>query len=467
MTDETLTDDDLRARIARLEAENDALRGQVEAAPPPAPPARRRTGRWRPFVAVVLIVLGCLLAPIAVITGWAKATLTDTDAFVATYAPLAKDPAIQAYVVDQAMTAINQNVDVDQLTSDVIDAIKGLGVGPRASAALDLLKQPAADGVQSALRRGVDAFVTSDAFAQTWERALRISHTQLLATLSGDPNALIAAQNDGTIGIQLGPIIADIKQALLDRGINVASRIPDVNRTIPIAQSDDIPTVQLGYRAVIGLGTWLPWVSLILLFAGVLVARRRSRALLWAAAGFSLAMIVLLIGFATGRAVLITTLPPALVPSNVTTLIYDTATAAMTDTATVALVLGVVVGVVGWLAGPFTTPRRLRGLYLDGVGQIRSGAERRGVTTGRVGDWVYAQRRVLQTLVAVGAAAAILLLRPLSVAEIVTTLVVAVIVLIILSLVERPPQPASGEDAALTEETTAIEPTMPLPSRGG
>ena len=60
------------------------------------------------------------------------------------------------------------------------------------------------------------------------------------------------------------------------------------------------------------------------------------------------------------------------------------------------------------------------------------------MTTGRVGDWVYAQRRVLHVIIALVASAAIILLRPLSVADIVGTLVVAVIALIIVSLVERP-----------------------------
>ena len=36
-------------------------------------------------MAAVLIVLGCLMAPMAVVTGWAKTTLTDTDTFVATF----------------------------------------------------------------------------------------------------------------------------------------------------------------------------------------------------------------------------------------------------------------------------------------------------------------------------------------------------------------------------------------------
>ena len=61
--------------------------------------------------------------------GWGKTTLTDTDAFVATYAPLAHDPVVQSYIVDQASTAINANLDVEQLTSDVIDGSRHLASG--------------------------------------------------------------------------------------------------------------------------------------------------------------------------------------------------------------------------------------------------------------------------------------------------------------------------------------------------
>jgi hypothetical protein len=463
--DDTPTSTDLRARIAQLEAENASLREktQLTAPPPPvsSPSTPRKTGRWRPFVALLLIVIGSLLAPLAVISGWGKATLVDTDRFVATYAPLAQDPAVQAYVVNETMTVINNNININQLTSEVIDGIKGLGVPPRASSALDLLKAPAAQGIQSTMRSGVQAFVTSDAFATAWQQALRVSHTQLMATLSGDPNALVTAQADGTIGIQLGPIIADIKQALLDRGISIASRIPEVNRTIPLAQSQNLPTIQLGYRGVVAAGTWLPWVALIMIAAGVLVAKRRARTLIWAAVALAAVMAVLLIGFVTGRAVLLTTLPPSLVPTNVTTLLYDTATTDMKDTATATLVVAVVVALIAWLAGPFVVPRRLRGLYLDGVSSLRGAAESRGVTTGKVGTVIYAQRRVLHTLVAVGAAVAILLLRPLTIGEIIATLAVALGVLIILSLVERPPHPV---DEAVADQEMTI-PLPPAPSQ--
>jgi hypothetical protein len=126
------------------------------------------------------------------------------------------------------------------------------------------------------------------------------------------------------------------------------------------------------------------------------------------------------------------------VPSGVTTLLYDTATAAMHDTAVIGVVLAIAIAVVAWFAGPFKAPRRLRGFYTDAVAGLRHNAEQHGVTTGRVGSWVYAQRRVLHVIIALAASAAIILLRPISVSDIVGTLVVAVIALIVVSIVERP-----------------------------
>src|SRR5215467_1208140 len=54
---------------------------------------RTRRGRsWRAPVSVVLIVLGCILAPVAVIGVWAGTELSDTGRWVATVEPLIHDP---------------------------------------------------------------------------------------------------------------------------------------------------------------------------------------------------------------------------------------------------------------------------------------------------------------------------------------------------------------------------------------
>ena len=68
-------------------------------------------------------------------------------------------------------------------------------------------------------------------------------------------------------------------------------------------------------------------------------------------------------------------------------------------------------------------------------------------------------------MVGLGSAAALLLLRPLSVGEIFGTLIVALIVLIILSLVERPPA-AISQPVDPAADTAADEPTRPLPVQG-
>ena len=179
-------------------------------------------------------------------------------------------------------------------------------------------------------------------------------------------------------------------------------------------------------------------MALVFLTAGVLVARRRSVALVCAALGLGLSMLLLVLGFTIGRGLLLTAVPTAVVPAAVTTLFYDTATAAMHDTAVIGVVLAVSIAVVAWFAGPFRAPRRLRSFYTDGLAGLRDNAEQHGVTTGRFGGWIYAQRRVLHVIIALAASAAIILLRPLSVSDIVWTVAIAVLALVIVSLIERP-----------------------------
>ncbi len=42
-----------------------------------------------------MITLACVLAPLGVVSVWASAELSNTDAYIETVAPLAHDPAVQ------------------------------------------------------------------------------------------------------------------------------------------------------------------------------------------------------------------------------------------------------------------------------------------------------------------------------------------------------------------------------------
>ncbi|MEV8212675.1 hypothetical protein [Leifsonia sp. NPDC077715] len=438
-----VTNAELLQRIAALEEENASLRLQAGAdadtTPIPAPPAvKHRRGWGWTLLATVLIVLGAILAPLAVVASWAKVQLTDTDTFVATYAPLAHDPAVQAFVTDQAVKAVEDNVDIPQLTDQVIDGITGLGTGPVATKALDALKAPLAQGIVSLLQSTVQRFVASDAFAQVWQEALRASHNQLEATMTNSGNSAVTIGANGSIGIQLAPIMDRVKQQLVAQGITFASRIPTIDKTITVAQSSSIPTLQLFYGLAVAAGAWLPWVAIGLLALGVIVARRRALALVWAAVGLALAMALTLGAISVGRILFQASVSPSLVPSALAQKLYSTVTDAMIASAVAVLVLAIAVALVGWYSGPFAAPRRLRGFFGSGVAWVRTSAESHGITTGRVGEWLYAQRTLLRTAVAVIAAAIVLFVRPLTPSLIIWTLVLAALVVAILELLQRP-----------------------------
>ncbi|HUA95592.1 MAG TPA: hypothetical protein VMB82_08680, partial [Acidimicrobiales bacterium] len=93
----------------RVEAASDPVQpgsGQLS-------PARRpRLSRTRRVIAWILVVLASLLIPLSVVTVWAVGTVTNTDQYVATMAPLVRERVITAYVATQATNKLFDSVDV-------------------------------------------------------------------------------------------------------------------------------------------------------------------------------------------------------------------------------------------------------------------------------------------------------------------------------------------------------------------
>ncbi|PYG99471.1 hypothetical protein CVV67_15255 [Arthrobacter stackebrandtii] len=406
---------------------------------------RARTRGWT-LLAAVLLTFGSLLAPMAVAASWAKVQLSDTQRFVVSYSPLARDGRIQTFITAETLAVIEEHVDIAELTDQVFDGITELGTGPAATKALEALKGPAAQGVTSLVESTVASFVASDAFAQTWEDALRLTHAQLTATLQNDPRAAVAIGQDGSVGVQLGPIVERVKSELLQRGMTFAEQIPAVNRTITVTHAEQLPSLQLVYNLALAAGAWLPWTALLFLAAGVLVARRRHAALVWAGLGLALAMVMLLGGLAVGRTFFVGSVSPALIPVDVARLLFGTVTSGMAATGVSALVLAVCVAVAAWFSGPFPPARGLRSLFVSGAAWVRSSAEGHGVSTGRTGTWLHSHRTLVRAAIATGAAAIILFVRPLGVGVILWTVAGAVAAVAAVELMRRPPAGTVGGD---------------------
>ncbi|MDQ2690114.1 MAG: hypothetical protein M3Y29_07575, partial [Chloroflexota bacterium] len=289
---------DVEARLTALETENAMLRARLGGASDGDEPAPARRGRWRAVLSAVCIVLASVLVTVSIVGSWARVQLVDEARFVETFAPLSADPAVQAMVIDGVATAIDEKVDFQGITDDLFDGIQSLDLPPRAGAAIDLLRAPAAQGLENLVVAATTRLVESDAFTVAWQTGLQASHRVLVRTAAGGGD-VVTISGTGELGIELGPIIAQVKQRLTDQGIGIASIIPEVDRTIVVAQSDALVTVGVVYNLSVVAGWWLPILALALFIGGILLARRRSVAVLGSGIGLAAGAGVLAIALAS------------------------------------------------------------------------------------------------------------------------------------------------------------------------
>ena len=469
-----VADDDLQAQLDRLRAENDSLRAQTAAPPDETAPPGRRPGRWRAPVSALCIVIAAILVPVSIAAAWARVQLVDEDAFVATLAPLVEDPAVQALVVDETVEAISAQVDFSQLTADVFDGIADLGLPPRATQALGLLQAPAAEGLENLVTQTVTRVVESDAFADVWATATRAAHRALTTAATADGGALVVTTDEG-VGIQLGAVVDRVKQNLVDRGVGIAQLIPVVDRVVIIGKGDNLAAIRTGYAVAATMGWWLPVITLGLFALGILIARRRSTAVLGTGIGIAIGSAVLAASLSIGStAVGIVAGDLDLSPAALE-VIYAQLVAAMSQTALVLMLLGVLVAVIGWLMGGSRPALGVRAATGGMNATARARLAARGLHTGAFGAWLGGNRVLVRTVIAVLAVLWLFALRPLSVGDILLVLVVALLVGWIFELLQRRPEetpaddgipPADAETLVLVPPDARADtlPTEPAPS---
>lgn len=442
-------DAELAARLEALERENAVLRSRVEAASAGAAGGLAgvvRTGarhRGRGFASIVLVLLGALLAPAAIIAHWAQRELTDTDRYLATIGPLASDPAIQSTVADRLTEEVMAAVDVEVLVANAVTALQDQGLPPRLATALGALEQPIVTGVTSFVHDAATRLVQSEAFESAWLEANRVAHEQVVGLMQGDEDNALQIGDEGQLVIQLSGLIERLKDRLVDSGFGLAGNIPQIDATLTLAQTTQLVRVQNAYGQVVLLGTWLPWLSLGLLAAGVLVAVRRPRALV--IAGLCLAAGALLVGTGLyfGRILYLDALSARIARLDAAEVVFDQVVAFIRVSVRTVGVLGLLVALAGYLAGGSDSARALRTGLQAGAGRVRGWGDRRGVSTGPVGDWLYRHRAAVRGAL-VCLAALVLLLAATPTPTLVLTVGGATLLLIaLLELAARPPVPAA------------------------
>ena len=428
--------DALRARLAELEAENRQLK-KTQAKFDEAG-GQKAKGRLRASAAVILVLIGALLAPVAVIGTWARAQLVDTDRFVQTFAPLAQKPEVQSFVAKEVTNGIEQSVDIDAMVSDLFDGIAQLDLPPAAAQTLPLLEGTAANGVRSLIGSGVETVVESPQFASVWETTLRETHRRAVAVIQGDPNSMLQLSDDGTLSLSLGIVITEVKTALTNQGIGFADAIPVIDRSVPILASNSLVLVRTLYQVAVTVGFWLPWVALGALVAGVLFARRRTRALSWAGASVAVSLLLLSAGIGIGKLVFLGAVSPSIMPAATAEVLFVQLTELIASTLLALITLFVLIAVGAWLAGASRLAVATRGALESGFAAIRRAADRRGLGSGSAGRFVERWHSAILVLTVAVGVAVLFLIRPITFGAVVATLVCVLLVLCGAEVLRRP-----------------------------
>jgi hypothetical protein len=458
--------DRLRLQVAELREE---LATTSSAATPATP---HHPGRWRSIFAVCLIVIGCVLAPLAVVSVWASSEVSDTNRYVDTVAPLADNPAVQAAVTDDITRQISNRVDINALTTQVLAAISRQGLAPRVAAELQGLNDPIAAGVQGFLHTAVAKVVASPAFETAWELANRRAHEQLVSLLSGKQSGALTSQN-GAVQINLGPFIAQVKQRLISQGFGFANQIPVINTSLTLVQSHDLTKLQRGYRLLKALGLWLPFIAVGFLGLGIYVAKRHRRAVIGAGLGVTVSMLLLGAALAVVRPLYIDAVPVNVLPHDAAGAIFDTLVGFLRSALRATALVGLVFATGAFLTGQSATAVNTRSFFVGGIGRLRGSGESAGPRSRRVGAWTYTHRRVLRICVVVAGLAILALIPHSTVTAVVVITVIVVLAIGAIEFFARAPGASSVTgpplDAATIDLIRARDPAddeMGLPGSG-
>jgi hypothetical protein len=344
-------------------------------------------------LSVICIVLAALLTTPAAFAYWGQRTLNDTQRYVDTVGPLVNAPEVQAAIATRVTDAIQQQVDVESIITDVFSGV--ITERPR----LQLLVGPLSAAVNGLIARQVQEFVASQTFEDLWVEANTRAQQALQRVLNGDNSGAVQVQEDGVV-LDVSTVIDKVKEQLVARGLTFVANapIPAVDRQIVLLDAPQLKQVKDIYAFSNPVAKWLIWVVALLYLGALLLARSRPR--MTVVIGAVLAVNALFLGWmvATGRQLFVNELTGT-VFGPASRVFYDQLLTYLERGRKVLLWLGLILVFVGWFAGSNRSASAVRGSVSRSLES--GGAALPAEQVGGVGRWVAVNARWLRIAVAV------------------------------------------------------------------
>lgn len=396
----------------------------------------KKKGAGLSWLSAILIIVGMVLTPAAVVSHWATSQVTNTENFVKTLSPLASNPAVQNVIIDEITGLIEEKVDVQSITESLFTGLgDALNLPDAAKQALGLVVDPLASGIEGMIKGLVEKAVKSDAFQQAWTKTLTLTQEQTIALLSGDPNSVVQLSNDGTLTLPLKPIIVDVKKALLDQGVTFAKFIPEVDKDITLGQIPELALARVIYQVGVGVGTWLPWIVAAFFLVGIALARRRPRAMLATGVVFALVNILMVFTFTTGR-VLATTLIESTY-STAVGVIYDAVVGYVISVVSALIALGIIGALVGWAFGESAPAASFRAFANKQMDALRKAIDPNNKVFVKVSPVLHQYRIGARALIIVLAALPVAFMEPMTTSTVLWSAFWGLVVLFVYEVLQR------------------------------
>jgi hypothetical protein len=363
-----------------------AAPGQEEGKRGPRAPRTRRIIAW------VLVVLTALLIPISVVSVWAIRTVTDTDQYVATMAPLARDPVIVQHLATKA---------TDELFSTHVVRDKVRSVLPEKAKPI---VTPIANQVESYVHGIALQVFESPKFGRLWDALNRHSHDAVVDILTGKQSALTKRfEQGGAIVVNVTPALQNVIDELDSRGVTLFNPLKPIldkghSLGITIVSKSQVSQFSALFNLIVKLRWVIPAVALVLAAIGIAIAVERRKTLLRMAIGVGLVSLLLLAGLSLGRITFLNQAAKHRFDQNVAGTVWDTLLRFLKTDLRWTVLACVLVAFVAWVAGPARYAVWIRATCAKG-GRWVAG-EARALTSGasetaagsdrarRVGGWV-------------------------------------------------------------------------------
>jgi hypothetical protein len=405
-----MADDDLKGEVARLRTERDQLQAEVD------DQHNVKRHRVRKILAAVLVGLTIVLTFATVPSAWARRTALNTDHYVALVGPLAQDPAVQTYLATQITNQVMEAINVPQIVSNVLPEKAAILAGPLNNA------------VEGFVHDKVLALLQTDTFAQLWADANRFVHEQVLAVLDGQGNTL--SVKDGVVLLNLLPLVNAALTSIQTAASGLVSNLPlpdisvsepspeaiaklesalgidlpDNFGAIPVYNSNDLKSLQVGVRTFERLVYLLIALIVICFALALVVSTRRRRTLLQLTVGMALATVLVRRLAIAGTTHIINGAKPE--SQGVVRAVADDLISSLKSYTAWILWIALIVLIVTLVTGPYPWARSLRANVAKAPSALAAGGTR--LRTVPWLEWIVAHRDLVMG--GIGAVGILLLL---------------------------------------------------------